>query len=111
MKSINADLNRRGPNDTVIVASRRFEMLPAVGERFIVNDGADKFEGTVTEVHPERRSVVLRMSWEANMNEHMRRFVVTTGNPGARSGSVRTLSGASHGLRSDVATERGLASV
>lgn len=113
MKSINADLNRRGLNGTVQVASRRFEKMPEVGDHFIVVDGEDKFEGTVYQVLPDRRSVLLQMSWESNSNNHTHQFAVSVGGSGARSNGERPapLTGAPTVLRSDKAIDRKLASV
>ena len=91
MKSINADLNRRGPNGTVQVAMRRFQATPHVGEHFIVNDGEDKFEGTVVKVLADKRFVLLQMAWESSQTNHAIQFAVSMGDPGARSNGDRPL--------------------
>lgn len=113
MKSINADLNRRGLNGTVVVAARRFEEMPEIGDHFIVVDGEDKFEGTVYQVLPERRSVLLKMSWDSNSLNHRHQFALSVGDSGARTNGDRPtpLAGAPTVLRSDQAIDRNLTSV
>lgn len=93
MKSVSADLNRRGPNGTVRVATRRFDTVPTVGEHFIVNDGEDKFEGTVSEVILEERSVLLKMSWESASTQRTVAVAVSSERVGFRtSGEVPLVS-------------------
>lgn len=68
MKSVTADLNRRGPHGAVKVSLRRFSEFPSVGDRFVVNDGDDKFVGTVSAVDSQKRTVLMDMEWRDQLS-------------------------------------------
>jgi hypothetical protein len=55
MKNVTADLNRRGPNNTVRVSLRRFAEPPKIGEKYVIVDGEDTFVGIVVEINPAKR--------------------------------------------------------
>lgn len=81
MKSVTADLNRRGPAGTVKVSLRRFEEEPTVGDQFVVNDGEDRFVGKVRDIDSSKRVAFMQMDWNFGSIGVPGRVTVVTGRP------------------------------